>query len=111
MAFPNLRVRCDAAIWSAMKSPSTLDKHWHPIPESSQFCAGYLEVLAFSVSHDAVSPRIYQFTEGSSKMLVAVDFGGVTEKLRECLVECDQAFLSPYYEEELLPKEDDSDLV
>ncbi len=111
MASPDLRVWCDAATWSAIKLPSSLDKHWHPIPESSRFCAGDLEVLAVSVSHDAVSPRVYQLTEGSSKALVAVDFGRVTEKLRECLAKCDQAFLSPYYEEELLPKEDDSGLV
>jgi len=109
MALPNLRVRCDAAIWSAMKSPSALDKNWHPIPESSRFCAGDLKLLA--VSHDAVSPRVYQFTEVYSKTLIAVDFVGVTEKLRECLAECDQAFLSPYYEKELLPKEGDLGLV
>lgn len=111
MASPDTRVWCDAETWAALKLPASLQKHWHAIPESSHFSFGDQEVRALSVSHDAVSPRAYQFTEGSSKMLVAVDFGSVTQKLRECLAECDQAFLSPYYDQELLPEEDDSGSV
>ena len=108
MASPDTRVWCDAETWAALNLPASLQKHWRAIPESGHFGAGDLEVRALAVAHDAVSPRAYQLTQGASQTLVAVDFGSVNQKLRECLAECDQAFLSAYYEEELLPEEDDS---
>ena len=108
MASPDTRVWCDAETWAALKLPASLQKHWQAIPESGHFSAYGLEVRAVSVAHDAASPRAYQLTQGASQTLVAVDLGSVTQKLRECLAECDQAFLSAYYEEDLLPAQDDS---
>lgn len=59
MASPETRVWCDAETWAALNLPTSLQKHWRAIPESGHFGAGDLEVRAFAVAHDAVSPRAY----------------------------------------------------
>ena len=103
------RIWCNSGIWEALKLPPSLEKHFSPIPPSGQFMIGSVSVRAIPVTHDAVAPQAFQFRAGSGTFLLALDCGCVTRQLREALRESDYAFLSPYFDEEMLPSEPSGD--
>lgn len=99
------RVWCSPDTWQQLKLPQSLEKHFSPIPLSGQFMIESVSVRAIPVTHDAIAPLAFQFRAGSDTLLLALDCGSVTRQLREALRESDHAFLSPYFDEEMLPSE------
>lgn len=103
------KIWCNSGIWEALKLPPSLEKHFSPIPPSGQFMIRSVSVRAIPVTHDALAPQAFQFRAGSGTFLLALDCGSVTRQLRDALRESYYAFLSPYFDEEMLPSEPSGD--
>lgn len=106
MAVQSIRIWGVAEIHSHLRLPASLQHRFTPIPSDGTFSIGKVRVEAIPVVHDAVAPVAYKLQDKNSACLIATDCGKVTQKMKRALAESDQAFLSPYYEDTMLPFEE-----
>jgi phosphoribosyl 1,2-cyclic phosphodiesterase len=109
MAVKSFRIWGSAELQPYLKLPGDLSDRFTPIPAGGTFSLGDFRVQAIPVVHDAVAPLAYQLHQGASTGLIATDCGRVTQLMKKALGQSDQAFLSPYYADAMLPDPNPSD--
>ena len=75
---------------------------WRVFQRGQNFAVGVMEVVAFSVPHDAVDPVGFVCAEGEVRFGVATDLGHITGLVREELKGVRGLFLESNYDERML---------
>jgi phosphoribosyl 1,2-cyclic phosphodiesterase len=86
-----------------MKSVGVIDesqKRVFTTGDTLQF--GDLHVQTFGISHDAVEPVGYTFTDGNKKLSLVTDLGYVSEKIKETIRESDILVMESNHDVDLL---------
>ncbi len=99
----NVPVYANSATWSKMRS--TLSKVFEEnvkIIEEDSVLIGDINVCAFPIPHDAVSPVGYTFVSGEEKVSVATDIGVVNEHIFKALQGSDKVLLEANHDLNLL---------
>jgi phosphoribosyl 1,2-cyclic phosphodiesterase len=109
MAVKTIRIWGSAELQPYLKLPGALRDRFTPIPAGGTFSLGDFRVQAIPVIHDAIAPLAYQLHHGRCTGLIATDCGRVTQLMKKALGESNQAFLSPYYADSMLPDPNQSD--
>lgn len=78
------------------------DLRWNIFATGSRFTLGDLEILPFSLSHDAYEPVGYTISSGGEKVGVATDLGMMTTLARERLSGCRALVLEANHDEQLV---------
>lgn len=68
------------------------------------FVLGDLEVLPFSVPHDAREPVQYRFSDGVSMLGVLTDAGGLTPHIQETLAGCSALVIECNHDQDMLAR-------
>lgn len=105
-ASPKTKVWCTVETRGALSLPQGLQKHFRHIPSSDRIEIGGIQIETLSVVHDAVQPVAYKLHQGQHTGLIVVDAGVVTASLHRALLDCDWAFVSPYYDESKITTDD-----
>lgn len=100
----NLDVYANQSTWNAMLPKlGKIDPDRIKVIENGvPFLVGDLEIQSISVSHDAVDPVAYRFTDGVSRLAVATDLGTVTDTILEELLQVDFLMLESNHDIEML---------
>ncbi|MFC1607035.1 MBL fold metallo-hydrolase [Candidatus Latescibacterota bacterium] len=77
-----------------------------PIDSGKTFSIGKLEILPFSVSHDAVDPVQYCVCAGNKKVSIATDLGFVSTLVEQRLRDSDMVVIEANHDIEMLKKGD-----
>ena len=72
------------------------------IESGCRFAVGDIEVLPYSVPHDASEPVQFVFSNGVSKLGLLTDVGSGTPYIEQCLSRCDGLILECNHEPDLL---------
>lgn len=78
------------------------DLNWNIFTTGSPFAVGDLEVMPFSLSHDAYEPVGYIVSSGEDRVGIATDLGMVTTLARERLKGCRAIVIEANHDEKLL---------
>lgn len=76
--------------------------NWNLFSTGSPFSIGDLDIMPFSLSHDAYEPVGYTVASGTAKIGIATDLGMVTTLARERLRGCEALVLEANHDEQLL---------
>ncbi len=98
----DIPVYCNALTRESLQQGLRHPKQWRIAQAGSRFLVGDIEVLAFSVIHDAVDPMGYVLSDGESKLGVVSDIGHVTDGVRAHLTGVDTLFVEANYDLVLL---------
>jgi phosphoribosyl 1,2-cyclic phosphodiesterase len=99
-----LKVYANLNTWNAMlpKIGKVDPMHIRVIENDVPFVIGDLEIKSISISHDAVDPVAYKFTDGKSHLAVATDLGTMTDAILEELLGVDFLMLESNHDVEML---------
>lgn len=95
-----------AGTWAEMEGVlgKIAEKNKKIISPETPVTIGNIEVLPFSVPHDAAQPVCYSFSDDECKFTVATDMGYVTEELLKNLKGSDFAIIEANHDEQMLKK-------
>lgn len=93
-----------AGTWAEMEGVlgKIAEKNKKTISPEKPVTIGNIEVLPFSVPHDAAQPVCYSFSDDECKFTVATDMGYVTEELLKNLKGSDFAVIEANHDEQML---------
>lgn len=99
-----MQLYANEATYLALKDKlGAIDEHKVILFENDKpFEIDDLVVKPFSISHDAVDPVAYTFTDGKLKFSVATDLGTVTDKILHELIDSDLLMLESNHDVEML---------
>lgn len=99
-----LDVYANANTWNAMlpKLGKIDQSHVKVIENGVPFAIGDLEIKSISISHDAVDPVAFRFTDGKSHLAVATDLGTMTDEILKELLTVDFLMLESNHDVEML---------
>jgi len=91
----NLPIYATEKTWDAMGKGTgkILPENKKILPAGELVELNDLKIKSFSVSHDAVDPVAYTFTQGTRKISVATDMGFVSDQVRENVAGSDLVLL------------------
>ncbi len=99
----NARVYANAGTAQAVASSiRDLNFQWNIFTTGTQFSIGDMEVLPFSLSHDAFEPVGYVLSSGGVRIGVATDLGMVTTLARQRLSDCEVLVLEANHDVRLV---------
>ena len=78
------------------------DDNHKTIEINEKFSIGDLEILPFSIPHDAVNPCGFNIFHGGKKISIATDLGHMTDDVLKCLENSSFIMLESNYEPEVL---------
>ncbi|EFM11012.1 beta-lactamase domain protein [Paenibacillus curdlanolyticus YK9] len=100
----NIPVFANEATWGAMeKHVGTIAPEKRNIMQTGEtFEFGSMKVQSYPISHDAVEPVGYCFTEDGYKLSLATDLGYVSDKVRQHIIDSDVLVLESNHDTEML---------
>lgn len=100
----NLPIYANAATWQQMEKSlgKILPDNKRIIPDQRLFSMGDIDVLPYSVSHDAIDPQFYAFQKGEKRFVMLTDTGYVSQRLRSMLVNASAYLIESNHEIEML---------
>jgi len=78
------------------------DETLNTIERGTPFTVGSMEILPFTVSHDAVDPVQFRISAGKKKISVATDLGYVSNLVTECIRNSDIVIVEANHDVEML---------
>ena len=91
-------VYCNALTRESLEQSLRHSKQWRIVEAESAFVIGDLEASAFAVTHDAVDPMGFVFSDAESTLGVLSDVGHVTKSVRRALGSVDTLFVEANYD-------------
>jgi phosphoribosyl 1,2-cyclic phosphodiesterase len=106
-----LAERSDVAVWAthgtlAAAAPAAGAVRLRAIEAGTAFCVGGIEILPFSVPHDAREPVQFVFSDGGHRLGVLTDTGWITPHVETVLDGCDALILECNHDLEMLRRGD-----
>lgn len=100
----NLPIYANKQTWLAMDKNIGIvkDENRHYIEPDEMLSLGDLDIMSYSVSHDAVSPQFYAFQKGKKQFVMLTDTGYVSDKLRSLLINANAYLIESNHEIEML---------
>ncbi|MGO4928066.1 MBL fold metallo-hydrolase [Fundicoccus sp. Sow4_D5] len=100
----NLPVYANKETWLAMDKNIGIVKEENRryVQPDEMLSLGDLDIMTYSVSHDAISPQFYAFQKGKKQFVMLTDTGYVSQKLRSLLVNANAYLIESNHEIEML---------
>lgn len=100
----NLPIYANKETWLAMDRSigKIADENRRFIEPDDMMTLGDLDILSYSVSHDAIAPQFYSFQKGSKQFVMLTDTGYVSDKLRGLLRNASAYLIESNHEIEML---------
>lgn len=100
----NLPIYANRETWLAMDRNigKIADENRRFIEPDEMMTLGDLDILSYSVSHDAISPQFYAFQKGKKQFVMLTDTGYVSDKLRSLLRNASAYLIESNHEIEML---------
>lgn len=100
----NLPIYANKETWLAMDKNIGIVKEENRryVQPDEMLSMGDLDVMTYSVSHDAVSPQFYAFQKGKKQFVMLTDTGYVSQKLRSLLTNANAYLIESNHEIEML---------
>lgn len=94
----NLPVVCNSETARALLSLFGEEFSFRIFSTGESFSLGDVEILPFSIQHDAVDPVAFTFSWGGKKLGICTDLGFATSWVKRCLKSCDYLLLEANHE-------------
>lgn len=100
----NLPIYANKETWLAMDKNIGIVKEENRryVEPDELLTLGDLDIMTYSVSHDAISPQFYAFQKGKKQFAMLTDTGYVSQKLRSLLVNANAYLIESNHEIEML---------
>lgn len=100
----NLPIYANKETWLAMDKNIGIVKEENRryVQPDEMISLGDLDVMTYSVSHDAISPQFYAFQKGKKQFVMLTDTGYVSQKLRSLLTNANAYLIESNHEIEML---------
>ena len=100
----NIPIYANKDTWLAMDKNIGIvkDENRRYIQPDEMLSLGDIDVMTYSVSHDAISPQFYAFQKGKKQFVMLTDTGYVSQKLRSLLVNANAYLIESNHEIEML---------
>lgn len=100
----NIPVYTNAKTWGAMPNEKEKieESNQNIIEIGKEFCIGDLQIVPFSIPHDAACPCGYNIINNGKKISVATDIGHITPKIMSYLENSAFALIESNYDPEVL---------
>ena len=88
--------------WRAIGQPDVRETLVHFARDGQAITVGDLQLLPYTVTHDALEPLQLRLTDGAHQLGVLTDVGSITPHLIACLQRCDALLLECNHDREML---------
>ena len=102
----DIPIFANSATWEAMtgKIGEVSEKNIRVFDTSRDFCIGDINILPFSIPHDAADPVAFSFSAGKARASVATDIGHVTSEIFSILSKNDIILIESNHDIDMLKK-------